>query len=380
MNILAREELRSLMDVQKGPCASVYISFPPSGEPSRQARIKLKNAIRELEILLEKSGMEKKDEISFIEPLHGLLMDIPFWKSLNMALAIFLSMDDIRFFWLPAGVKDLVILSERFHIKPLIQFFSGEEQYYLLALSQKKVRVFIGSRYSLDPTGINDLPGGLKEALKYEERERTLQRTHGSPGGKGGLSPVHGAGYELNKDDILKYFKIVDKALLNILEGKKGPLLIAAVDQEISLYKKITSYPCIVEAGISGNPDNLSAHELHHRSMEIMGPYFREKEEKAISEYHEMVGSGKTSADLKKLIPMAAEGRIQSFFVARDYRQWGNYDSSVDQIEIHNEKMKGDGDLLDLAAYYTILNGGTVYVIDPERVPGGGLASGIFRY
>ncbi len=380
MNILAREELRSLMDVQKGPCASVYISFPPSGEPSRQARIKLKNAIRELEILLEKSGMEKKDEISFIEPLQGLLMDIPFWKSLNMALAIFLSMDDIRFFWLPAGVKDLVIFSERFHIKPLIQFFSGEEQYYLLALSQKKVRVFTGSRYSLDPTGINDLPGGLKGALKYEERERTLQRTHGSPGGKGGLSPIHGAGYELNKDDILKYFKIVDKALLNILEGKKGPLLIAAVDQEISLYKKITSYPRIVEEGISGNPDNLSAHELHRRSMEIMGPYFREKEEKAISEYHEMVGSGRTSEDLKKLIPMAAEGRIQSFFVARDYRQWGNYDSSVDQIEIHNEKMKGDGDLLDLAAYYTILNGGTVYVIDPERVPGGGLASGIFRY
>ena len=57
--------------------ASVYISFPPSGEPSRQARIKLKNAIRELEILLEKSGIEKKDEISFIEPLTGTVNGYP---------------------------------------------------------------------------------------------------------------------------------------------------------------------------------------------------------------------------------------------------------------------------------------------------------------
>ena len=56
-----------------------------------------------------------------------------------------------------------------------------------------------------------------------KREERTLQRTHGSPGGKGGLSPVHGAGYELNKDDILKYFKIVDKSILDILEGKKAP-------------------------------------------------------------------------------------------------------------------------------------------------------------
>lgn len=380
MNILAREELRSLMDAQKGPCASVYISFPPSGEPSRQARIKLKNAIRELETLLEKSGIEKKDEISFIEPLQGLLMDIPFWKSLNKALAIFLSMDDMRFFWFPAGVKDLVILSERFHIKPLIQFFSGEEQYYLLALSQKKVRLFTGSRYFLDPMAIPDLPGGLKEVLKYEERERTLQRTHGSPGGKGGLSPVHGAGYELNKDDMLKYFKIVDKSLLDILEGKTAPLLIAAVEPEISLYKRITAYPVVVEEGISGNPDTLSAHELHLRSMEIMDPYFREREEKAINEYNEKVGSGRTSGDLKKLISMAHEGRIQSFFVARDCRQWGNYNSSNGQIEIHNEKTMEDEDLLDLAAYHTILTGGTVYVIDPERIPGGGLASAIFRY
>ena len=135
-----------------------------------------------------------------------------------------------------------------------------------------------------------------------------------------------------------------------------------------------------MEEGISGNPDILSAHELHLRSMEIMDPYFREREEKAISEYNDKIASGRTSGDLKKLISMAHEGRIQSFFVARDCRQWGNYNPSNGQMEIHNEKMVEDQDLLDLAAYHTILTGGTVYVIDPERIPGGGLASAIFRY
>lgn len=383
MNILAREELRSLMDVQKGPCASLYISFPPSGEPSRQARIKLKNAIRELETLLEKSDTDRKEIVSFLEPLQRLLTDVPFWKSLNTALAMFLSKDDLRYFWLPVEVKDLVTFSERFHIKPLIQFFSGEEQYYLLALSQKKVRFFRGSRYSLDQLEIEDLPSGLKEGLKYEEREKTLQRVHGTPGGKagkGGLSPAHGAGYELTKDDILKYFKMVDKAIRNAVDDTKIPLLVAAVESEISLFNRITAYPSVVGKGIPGNSDNLPSHELHCRSMEIMGPFFKEKEEKAIREYNEKVGSGRTAEDIKQLISMAPEGRIQTFFVARDCRQWGHYDPSRDRMEIHNEKLKGDQDLLDLAAYHTILAGGTVYVVDPERVPGGGLSSAIFRY
>ena len=47
----------------------------------------------------------------------------------------------------------------------------------------------------------------------------------------------------------------------------------------------------------------------------------------------------------------------------------GNYNPSNGQMEIHNEKMVEDQDLLDLAAYHTILTGGTVYVIDPDRIP-----------
>jgi hypothetical protein len=377
MNILAREELRSLMDVQKGPCASIYISLPPSGEPSSQARIKLKNAVRELEDLFEKNDIGKKERSSLREPLEELIRNISFWKDLKTGLAIFVSGDDIRYFRLPVEVKDLVNLSERFYIKPLINLFSGEEQYYLLAFSQKRVRLFRGSRYSLDLLESENMPDGLKEALNYEEREKVLHRTHG---GGGGMTPVHGAGYELLKDDLVKYFRIIDKAVLDRLEDRKRPLLLAAVEAEISLYRKVCSYPGVLQKGLAGNPDSLSGHELHRRSMEIMDPYFKEQEEKAISEYNEMVGLNRTSHDLRDILPFASEGRIKTFFVARDHRQWGKFDPSAHLLDVHNERAKGDQDLLDLTAYHTILNGGTVFVIDNEKVPGGGLASAIFRY
>ena len=44
------------------------------------------------------------------------------------------------------------------------------------------------------------------------------------------------------------------------------------------------------------------------------------------------------------------------------------------------EPAPGDEDLLDLAAIQTILNGGTVYVVEPEQVPGQTLLAAVFRY
>jgi hypothetical protein len=40
----------------------------------------------------------------------------------------------------------------------------------------------------------------------------------------------------------------------------------------------------------------------------------------------------------------------------------------------------GNEDLLDASDVHTLLNGGTVYAVEPEQVPGGSLLAAIFRY
>jgi hypothetical protein len=49
-------------------------------------------------------------------------------------------------------------------------------------------------------------------------------------------------------------------------------------------------------------------------------------------------------------------------------------------ICLHEEAELGDQDLLDFAAVHTLLNGGTVYAVEPGRVPDGALLVAIFRY
>lgn len=378
MNILPREEIRTLMNVRESPCVSIYLSIPVSGEPSRQAQIRLKNAIKESQILLSDYGIDEKTTDNMIKPLRELATSIAFMDEISSTLAVFLSPGWVKYYWLPIDTSEMVNVAERFHLKPLLGLFSGSEQYYLLALSQKKVRLFKGSRYALTEFRNTGLPDGLKDALNYEEREKTLQRVTGRGGT--GMSPGHGAGYDLVEEELEQYARVIDKGLSSLLRGQKAPLLIAAVEEEIALFRKISSYPLILEKGIAGNPDELSNHDLHKLSWEIMGPYFQDEWRKVLHQFGELEGSGLTDTDILKILPAARTGRVQSVFVARDIQKWGIFDLDDHSMEIHNAKNPGDQDLLDLAAYLTLMNGGDVYVLEPGSIPGNSTIAVIYRY
>jgi|GEM_PF-5717218 hypothetical protein len=53
---------------------------------------------------------------------------------------------------------------------------------------------------------------------------------------------------------------------------------------------------------------------------------------------------------------------------------------STATVDLHSEAELGDEDLLDAAATHTLLNGGTVYAVEPEKVPDQALLAAVFRY
>ncbi len=63
-----------------------------------------------------------------------------------------------------------------------------------------------------------------------------------------------------------------------------------------------------------------------------------------------------------------------------DQQEWGLFDSSSETVYLHQEKETGDEDLLDFAAAHTLLNGGTVYAVPPEKIPYSTPVAAIFRY
>lgn len=383
MTVLSRGELRRLIETPRDTSISLYMPTERAGD-TQQNRIRLKNLLRETEGKLAESGVNADDAERLLEPLRNLLPDDDFWQHQADGFAAFSSPSLFRSYRLPVVVPELVVVSERFHVKPLLAFFSHDTPFYVLALSQNNVRLLQCTRDSVRDVTPASLPRSLAEALKYDDPERQLQFHTGTGTAKGERSAMfHGqaVGTDDRKENISRFLHQVDHGLQEVLHEEQSPLLVAGVDYLHPLYRQASTYTNLLGAGLEGNFDDASARELQRQAWErVVEPYVDEQLSQAVSRYYEAGGGGLSSQDIREIVVAAHDGRVAELFVAMGTQLWGSFDASHRSVRLHEESRPGEEDLLDLAAARTLLTGGMVHAMRPENVPNGGAVAAVFRY
>ncbi|MBU4224296.1 MAG: hypothetical protein KKC71_00540 [Chloroflexi bacterium] len=387
MDILTRAELEQLMHKEQQWCVSIYMPTHRTGREAQQDPIRLKNLLGEAEKRLSARGVSTRDVQKMLEPASKFLQDSYFWQHQSDGLAIFLSSNRVRRYRLPLDFEEFVVVMDHFHIKPLLPLFTGDGQFYILALSQNEVRLLNGTRYSVSEVDIGQVVGSLAEAIPSDDHQASLQlHTSGSAGGMAGDGSVtfhgQGGGSESAKNDLLRYFRLVADGLTEFLQGDRVPLVVAGVEYLLPIYKEANTYPNLIDMVIKGNPDLLSADELHKSAWDIIRPLFQAAQEEAVAHYQQLAGqaSERVADTLEKIVPAAYHGRVETLFVAAGVQQWGVFNPVTNEIELHDQMKSGDEPLLDLAAVQTYLKGGIVYAVEPEKVPGGTSAAAVLRY
>jgi len=387
MDLLSSDELKALVAEPKAqPCVSIYMPTERMSAETLQNPIRFKNAIRQAEAELVSYGLRPEDARRLLEPATQL-DDYDFWQHQSDGLAIFIAPEMLRYYRLPLNFEEWVVVSDRFHFKPLLPLMTGDGCFYILALSQDEVRLLQGSRYSVMEVELEDIPHSLAEALRYDDTEKHLQRRTSTPrGGTANPKPqagtFHGQGEGIDEanSDLLRFFQKLDAGLQDFLSGKKIPLILAGVEYLFPIYREANGYPHLMDAGITGNPEELKPEELHAKAWEIVAPHFQQAQQEAVELYREMIGTGKTSTNLEETVSAAYYGRVDQLFVALDAQQWGSFDPEANTVETHSEAEPGDQDLLDAAAIQTFLNGGVVYAVEPGQVPDEAPMAAVFRY
>jgi hypothetical protein len=110
------------------------------------------------------------------------------------------------------------------------------------------------------------------------------------------------------------------------------------------------------------------------------GGRFSKAQQDAAAQYRGYIATEQASNDIRKIVPAAYDGRIESLFVASDQEQWGIFDPATHTIRVHREAKFRDEDLLDVAATQTLLHGGSVYAVGREHMPDTALAAAVFRH
>ncbi|MEP0754387.1 hypothetical protein NDA03_19405 [Trichocoleus sp. Lan] len=167
MPLLSTDELKSLIENSASPCISIYMPMEKAGPEIRQNPIRFKNLMREAEQRLEEMGIDHNEAMTWLEQANAI-DSLEFWEeNQGEGVAIFISPEVFRYYQLPVDVEELVIVSDRFHIKPLLPIVNNDGRFYILALSQKDVRLLQATRTTVKEVHIENLPKSKDEALQY---------------------------------------------------------------------------------------------------------------------------------------------------------------------------------------------------------------------
>jgi hypothetical protein len=381
MTIWKREELQSLVGKQNGHCISIYLPTPRAGAENCQDPNRLKNLLREAENLLLAQGLWGAKVHELLKPAQQLLDQGYLWQCQSDGLALFLTHDFFRHYSLPLRFPKLAVVTNSFHLKPLLRYSTSDGQYYLLALSQNQVRLFQGSRYGLNEIFPKGMSVSLAEPLGKEEPEKILQFHATASTGSIRSMVFHD---QVGEDEVPKYrlrrfFRWIDAYLHDLLRGEHAPLVLAGAEHLHPIYRPVNTYPHTPIEGIHGDPERMPLEELHKEAWTIVQPYYQRARRDAEELYWELTGTGKTTNRVSEAVVAAVHGRIATLFVQVNVESWGSFDPEQNTLTIHADAQPGDEDLIELTALRTLATGGTVFALSQDQMPDISPVAAIFR-
>ncbi len=362
-NMVAISETVSFDDLKslaqgRGPCITLAVTIPDPVQ--RQAH--LKNAIRDVENGLSSRGMDARKAATLVEPLRVFTAQIAAEGDWGIQLVLFKSRDTTRCFEVRELSKDFVTIGDSFQIRPLLPLMSRDQQFYLLALSQKHVRLLMCTWSTAKEIPLGALaPQDLNAWLKSRMPDHVLDnRASAGPS----VGAMKGAMFGTNTDPdrhdeyLAHFFKEIDKGLHKILASQILSLLLAGVESEIALYRKVNSYPHLLEPAVHGSPDGLSQGDLLARAIETVRHSFSAPLNKVLEEFKDLRHTTRFSFRIPEILKHTQEGRVSDLLLCHD--------------TIREDVKPGvaDYDLLNVAALQTLLHRGQVFAIRRSEMPG----------
>lgn len=388
MRTFDRQDLSKLLAEQDEPCLSLTMPTHRSFPESEQGPVRFKNLVRELGAAVHKK-YGKRDETAnrLLEQIEKLGAEGPdgdaagFWGHQKDGLAVFAAPGLFAYYRVPIPLREIVVVSNSFHVKPLLPLLHVDARYHVLALTQGEVTLWDGNFEHIAPLRVSDVPASLEDALGEElDTSRQGLSHHGS--GAGGAR--HGAGRPSDeaKKELRRFFREVDRA---VEEGhskpQARPLILAAVDYYHPLFREVSKNPWLLEQGIAHDPKSLTAEQLRLAALEIIEPM----REKNLAADLEAYGGAKAyhlgSNDVREIGGAAAAGRIKVLMIEEARRLWGRVNRETGEvISGGHQGNPDDADVFDELAEMTITHGGDVRVVPHDRMPKGQGVVAIFRF
>lgn len=366
LDVPTSRDLSALNDARADVCVSIYLPTTPITQDIQKARIKLANLAREAVRQLEEAGTDKRQLAALQEHLHDLADDDEFWKYQAHSLAVFATPESLRTYRLANKLVQIVEVSDRFHLKPLIRAITFPHAAHVLAISENAVRlVEVSPDLPAATVKVPDLP---KDAASAVGKSTINDR---SPSGR-----VHGS--EGQKVRLAQYVRKVDAALRPILAGSDVPLILAATQPVEAIFRSVSSISALPQA-ISGSHDRTSDADLADAARPILDAYYEEQIADFRALFDTRKGQRRTTTDISNAARAATFGNIDRLLIDIDEVVDGIIDEETGAVTFNEAGDARNYGVVDEIAGRALRTGAKVLGVRKDDIPGGKSLAAILR-
>lgn len=351
-------DLRLLGAPDEGLHLSVLLPTHRAGPDTQQGPIRLKNLAGSVRRSLADADLPTSEVDDLLEPIEALIDDPEFWQHQAGGLALYRSHDRWHRFRVPHELPEVAAVAGSFATRPLLSSITSAETFVLVALSQSKIRVLECTEATVREVQVPDLPSSMEEALAHEDNERQLQVR---AGGDAGMFHGHGAGDEIDKAEVERFLRAVDRPLARHLAGTGRPVLLASVAYYAPIFRAVTSHDRVLDAVVEGNPDHRSDEQLHEAAWPLVAPLLAQPIQEDLDRLRAGAGAGTTAEGIGAVLEAAEQGRIECLFATDGPVRWGTVEGgTVGEVD---EPTPSSVDLVGRAAALTLANGGRMHTV-----------------
>ncbi|MGY6551886.1 MAG: baeRF11 domain-containing protein [Erythrobacter sp.] len=368
VDIPTRSELDTLLAARSDASVSIVLATTAQTQGTDKARIQLGNLLKQATEQLEAVGVDKRTIAAIEEQVHDLQDDDEFWQFQANSLVLYVTPASLRSFRLPTHLEDMVQVSDRFHIKPLLRATSVGQHAFVLALEENAVRL-IEVTGDLPPEEIR-VPDMPKDAASFAGTANVNSRSYAQRKG----------GSEGQKVLLRAYARRIDAVLRPVLSGRSEPLIIAATEPMNSIFRSVCSFGGLAEHGIATSPATMTPGELAAAARPILDTIHAELLDDVRATFSARENEGRATKQIADAARAATFGAVETLLIDMDEALAGLVDQESGAVTFDDAASAASYGIVDEIAARVLQSGGTVYAVRSEDIPGNGSLAAILRY
>lgn len=361
------EEIGDLNLVRSDACISIYLPTTPISRDIEPSRINLGNLAKKAIAQLETAGCDKRHIVALQEQFAELLADDDFWNHQANSLAILITPESLRTYRMANKLTDIVEVSDRFHLKPLLRAITFPHAAHILALSENAVRLIEVSA---------DLPA---REIAVQNMPTDAATAGGKAVNKGYSGTGHRHGSQGEGFYLARFVRKLDAALRPVLMGSDLPLILATTKQLESLFRSLSVIPALPST-ISGNPEHLTSADLATAARPVLDAHYAEKIQDFHRLFDERTGQQRTTTDITDAGRLATFGGIDRLLVDIDGVVDGTIDDETGMVSFAAEGDAVNYGIVDEITGRALRSGAKVMAVRKADIPGGHDLAVISRY